>query len=92
MSRIRVHLFVSGRVQGVFFREFTRRAASARGVTGSIRNLPDGRVEGIFEGEEEAVRALIGEVRQGPPHARVSDVEWVEERDRDEFEDFQIVY
>jgi acylphosphatase len=92
MSRIRAHVFVSGRVQGVFFREFVRRRASALSVTGWVRNLADGRVEGIFEGEEQVVRTLIGDVRKGPPHSVVTEVDSVEEDDRGEFEDFRIGY
>jgi len=57
--KVRAHVFVSGRVQGVFFRHETRREARMRGVKGWVRNLPDGRVEAVFEGEEEAVKELI---------------------------------
>jgi acylphosphatase len=67
-------VLVSGRVQGVWFRESTRREASALGLSGWVRNLPDGRVEAHFEGDEAAVEAAIAFVRCGPEHARVSDV------------------
>jgi acylphosphatase len=67
-------VLVSGRVQGVWFRESTRREASALGLSGWVRNLPDGRVEAHFEGDEVAVEAAIAFVRRGPEHARVSDV------------------
>jgi acylphosphatase len=67
-------VLVSGRVQGVWFRESTRREASALGLSGWVRNLPDGRVEAHFEGDEAAVEAAIAFVRRGPEHARVSDV------------------
>jgi acylphosphatase len=59
MNKVRAHVLVSGKVQGVFFRQKTQRQALSFGVTGWVRNLPDGRVEAVFEGEEEAVKALV---------------------------------
>lgn len=77
-ERKRAHLFVSGLVQGVFFRDHTRRWATSLGLTGWVRNLDDGRVEALAEGLEEDLQAFITHVRQGPPRARVEDVrvEW----------------
>ena len=75
MADLRVHVLVSGRVQGVWFRESTRRRAVELGVGGFVRNLSDGRVEAVFEGEETAVRAALDFVRVGPTHSRVSGVE-----------------
>lgn len=66
---------VSGRVQGVFFRESTRQEAESLGVTGSAVNLPDGRVEILACGEESAVRALVDWLWEGPRLAEVEDVE-----------------
>jgi acylphosphatase len=88
--KVRAHVFVSGRVQGVFFRSETRYEARLRGVKGWVRNLPDGRVEAVFEGEEEAVKALIDFCRRGPPGAKVTkvDVKW--EDYTGEFRDFEI--
>lgn len=74
MARVRAHVFVTGRVQGVWFRESTRRRAQALGVGGYVRNLPDGRVEAVFEGDAEAVKAALEFVSHGPPHADVKDV------------------
>ncbi|MFN2166265.1 MAG: acylphosphatase [Anaerolineae bacterium] len=74
MSDLRAHVFVSGRVQGVFFRDSTQRHANARGVRGWVRNLPDGRVEAVFEGDEQAVRHMVSWCKQGPPNAYVTDV------------------
>ncbi|HVL50831.1 MAG TPA: acylphosphatase [Actinomycetota bacterium] len=71
----RAHVWVSGRVQGVFFRQETARAAGARGVGGWVRNMPDGRVEAVFEGRRAAVQAMVGWVKAGPPLATVDDVE-----------------
>jgi len=66
---------VQGHVQGVFFRETTRRRALSAGVAGWVRNLPDGSVEAVFEGEREAVDLLVGFMRDGPRGARV---DWVD--------------
>ncbi len=79
MKQNRVHVFVSGRVQGVFYRDSVRRRAVELGVSGWVRNLPDGRVEAVFEGSEAAVQGALAYARQGPPFARVSDVEVSEE-------------
>jgi acylphosphatase len=68
-------VFVSGDVQGVFFRYETRERARAQGLGGWVRNLPDGRVEAVFEGPEETVEAMVDWCRDGPPGARVTDVE-----------------
>jgi acylphosphatase len=77
-AKARAHVFISGGVQGVFFRSETRLEAKKRSVSGWIRNLPDGRVEAIFEGEEAHVKELVEFCRRGPPGARVTgtNVEW----------------
>lgn len=69
-----VHLYVSGRVQGVFFRARTRDRARALGITGWVRNLPDGRVEIVAEGARAALEALVSWVSVGPPAAQVTDL------------------
>ncbi len=68
------HCIVSGRVQGVFFRDSTRRMAVELGVSGYARNLVDGTVEVLACGSEQAVNALCDWLRQGPPSARVDDI------------------
>lgn len=78
-SRIRRRVWVSGRVQGVAFRACARREAHAAGVAGFARNLADGRVEAVFEGEPAAVATLLAWCREGPSHARVDGVEVREE-------------
>ena len=88
MSGVRVHVFVEGRVQGVWFRESTRRRAVELGVTGFARNLSDGRVECVFEGDPTAVEDAVAFVREGPPMARVARVEVVPEPFTGDFEDF----
>ncbi len=92
MSWVRKHVWVSGRVQGVFFRQFTLEQARKLGVVGFVRNLPDGRVEAILEGPEEKVNQLVEMMHQGPPMARVLHVEVQEETPTHEFVDFQIRY
>ena len=70
----RLHAYVSGRVQGVFFRARTREVAARLGLSGWARNLPDGRVEVLAEGAAPAVEELLAFLRVGPPGARVDDV------------------
>jgi acylphosphatase len=73
--KIRTHVFVSGKVQGVFFRVETRNEAMKRNVTGWVRNTSKGRVEAIFEGEKADVEQLIDFCRGGPPGARVTKID-----------------
>jgi len=77
VNLVRARVLVSGSVQGVWFRESTRQRASDLGLSGWVRNLPDGRVEAVFEGERDAVAAALAFVREGPPLASVvsTDVE-----------------
>jgi acylphosphatase len=70
---------VHGRVQGVFFRDTTRRMAASRGVAGWVRNNPDGSVEAAFEGEPDAVETMVAFCREGPRGAEVEQVEVSEE-------------
>lgn len=89
---VRIHAYITGRVQGVFYRSETREQALLLGVTGWVRNLADGRVEVLAEGEEQRVRQLIAWCRQGPPHARVDRVEAFPEPYLGEFNSFSITY
>lgn len=75
---VRAHIVVRGRVQRVYFRQWTAREASASGVSGWVRNLPDGSVEAIFEGSPAAVERALESARTGPPRAAVTscDVSW----------------
>ena len=70
----RAHVLVSGRVQGVFFRDSTRQEAERLGLSGWVSNTEDGRVEAVFEGEPEAVRQMIEWCESGPSSADVDDV------------------
>ena len=78
----RKHVFISGRVQGVFFRASTRDMAEKVGVTGWVRNLSDGRVEAVFEGEEDKVDRMVDFCRKGPSRARVEDIEVLNEESK----------
>lgn len=75
MARICMHGYVSGKVQGVYYRQTTQEEADRLELDGWVRNLEDGRVEVLFEGEEAAVRELAAWLEQGPEEARVSAVE-----------------
>ncbi|RMF75805.1 MAG: acylphosphatase [Alphaproteobacteria bacterium] len=86
----RVHLLVSGKVQGVWYRASTREEAVKLGVTGWVRNLPDGRVEAVAEGSREQLEQLISWCRQGPPAARVDDVTVDWQQADNSFSDFSV--
>ena len=91
MSHVRARVLVSGRVQGVWFRESTRERASALGLTGWVRNLRDGRVEALFEGEQASVDGALEFIRKGPPLARVLSAEVVDYQAADPTEsDFHV--
>ncbi|GAQ95101.1 acylphosphatase [Thermodesulfovibrio aggregans] len=84
----RAHLFISGRVQGVFYRAFTKEIADSLGLNGWVRNLRDGRVEAVFEGDEERISIAIDRCKEGPPYARVDNIEiiWEEPEGLNGFE------
>lgn len=88
----RAHVIISGRVQGVFFRAETRRAAEQRGVSGWVRNKSDGTVEAVFEGGKAAVNAMTEWCHKGSPHSEVSDVNVKRETYSGEFRGFEITY
>jgi acylphosphatase len=90
--KARVHVFVSGRVQGVFFRAETADMADRLGLAGWVRNLPDGRVEALFEGEKEDVEKALDFCRKGPPGARVQSLDLKWEDWKGEFRDFRVAY
>ena len=91
-GKARVHIFVSGRVQGVFFRENTRKRAKKLGITGWVKNLPDGRVEAVFEGEKSKVEELINRTKKGPMFAKVDELKVISEEYKGEFDNFEIRY
>lgn len=88
----RVYILVSGRVQGVFFRRFVMHNAVRLNVNGYVKNLGDGKVEAIFEGNNEQVDELIELCKQGPIGSKVENVDIKEEKDKKEFSNFEVRY
>jgi len=88
--KARAHVYVSGEVQGVCFRAYTHDLAREIGVTGWVRNLFDGRVEAVFEGEREKLAEMLNFCRRGPPGADVNEVELRWEDYKGEFSEFHI--
>jgi acylphosphatase len=88
--KTRAHVFISGRVQGVFFRASTKAEAIRLGLTGGVKNMPDGRVEAVFEGEESMVDEMVSWCRRGSPYSRVEDIEVRREEYIGEFSDFGV--
>ncbi|MDQ1335597.1 MAG: acylphosphatase [Thermodesulfobacteriota bacterium] len=91
MNNIRTHLIIEGRVQGVWFRESTRREAVSLKLTGWVRNRPGGTVEALIEGPEDAVNRLVSWCRKGPPAARVAGIRKEQDTWQGEFDSFDIV-
>ncbi|HML02776.1 MAG TPA: acylphosphatase [Candidatus Bathyarchaeia archaeon] len=90
--KARARVFISGEVQGVFFRQQTYRVATSLHVNGWVRNTYDDRVEAVFEGEIGNVRKMLEFCKKGPPYARVTKVEIIWEEFVGEFEDFRVRY
>jgi len=87
-----IRLIVSGRVQGVFFRDFTKRKALSLGIRGFVRNLPDGSVEAVAQGPELKVSQLVEFCRKGPDGAYVDNIETGDYKGKEEFDSFSIRY
>jgi acylphosphatase len=92
MSKSRAKLIIKGMVQGVNFRYYTQREAQKRNLTGWVRNLPDGSVAALFEGDENEVESMIQWCRSGPPSAQVTEMIVQPEDYRGEFESFSIQF
>ena len=90
--KIRVQVLIEGRVQGVFFRTETRTVARQHALTGWVKNLYDGSVEAVFEGEEENVEKVVQWCHKGPPHALVTNVTVKREPYQGEFDTFAITF
>ena len=86
----RAHVYVSGQVQGVFFRDSAREKAEQLGLAGWVRNIPDGRVEALFEGPSERVREMVRWCEEGPSHADVESVETEFEASREDLTGFEV--
>jgi len=91
-ANARAHVIIHGRVQGVFFRMETQKAARQYGAVGWVRNLPDGTVEAVMEGPEDAVESLLAWCRQGPRMARVDKVDVTREDYTGDLESFEVTY
>ncbi|QUC64471.1 acylphosphatase [Nitrosopumilus sp. K4] len=92
MTKQRIRIFVTGKVQGVFFRQALKVMAKKNDVFGWVKNLKDGRVEAVLEGEVENVSRLIEWAHGGPANARVEDVEIINEKFTGEFSKFDVLY
>jgi acylphosphatase len=86
----RIHVYISGLVQGVFFRAAARRAAADLNLTGWVRNMDDGRVEAVLEGDDSDVDKMIEWCKTGPPAARIDNVRVSQEHYTGGFSDFSI--
>ena len=86
-----MHLYISGKVQGVYFRQGMKEAAEKNNVNGWVRNLPDKRVEAVLEGAESNVEAVMDWSRIGPPGGVVEDLQIKEEKHKGEFSNFEIL-
>ena len=92
MKQQRVHLLVSGNVQGVFFRQALKVVAKKNNVLGWVRNLKDRRVEAVFEGDSKSTNSVIEWTRVGPANSRVDDIEVINEEFKNEFSTFEVLY
>lgn len=92
MTNQRVRVFVKGKVQGVFFRQALKVKAKQNGILGWVKNLTDGRVEAVLEGDIENVNTLVEWCHAGPANSRVEDVEIRNEKFTNEFSNFDVLY
>ena len=92
MVQKRIHIFVTGRVQGVFFRQSTRVMAIKNNVNGWVSNLDDGRVEIVAEGQKQNIENLVNWCKTGPANSRVDEFVLLDENYTDEFENFEVRY
>lgn len=88
----KVHVRIEGRVQGVFFRDFTRREAQKNGLNGWVKNLPDGSVEALLAGEPQNIAKMLDWFHTGSPHSQVTAVRVKECADLQKYTDFEIVF
>lgn len=88
----RIHIFISGRVQGVFFRYFTKKRAKKLNIYGFVKNLVDGRVEILAEGNEKDIEDFLEWCKKGPTLANVKNIELINEQFKNEFNVFEIRY
>lgn len=91
-EKVRVHALISGKVQGVFFRGSAKEKAEKLGISGWIKNLRDGRVEAIFEGDKENINKMIEWAKKGPIGAKIEDFNLSWEDYKGDFSEFSIEY
>ena len=91
VEKVQKHIFISGRVQGVGFRAFIRREAAVLNIKGWAKNLVDGRVETIIQGDKKKVSQMIAKLREGPSYAKVENLNINDEKPTD-FSDFKIKF
>ena len=92
MNKVRVHIFINGKVQGVFFRQALKVISIKNSVYGSVRNLDDGRVEAILEGDENKISNVVEWCHTGPANSRVERVEVKNEKPTGLFSSFDVLY
>ena len=92
MKQQRIHILVSGKVQGVFFRQALKVIAKKNNVLGWVRNLKDGHVEAVLEGDNKSINSVIEWIRIGPANSRVDHVEVNNEEFKNEFSIFEVLY
>ena len=92
MENQRVHIFISGKVQGVFFRQALKVIAKKNNVVGWVRNLPDKRVEAILEGDSKSVNLVVEWAKIGPANSHVDDIQISNEEFKNEFSTFEVLY
>ncbi len=92
MKKVRARVIIQGRVQGVFFRHHTQETAFKLGIKGWVKNRRDGRVEAVFEGDQEQVDQITQWCHRGPSEASVTKVDVAWENYTGEFEDFSVTY
>ncbi len=90
VMKSRAHLIINGKVQGVYFRAFTKELAESLGLRGWVRNLPDRSVEAVFEGEKEIIEIAVSKCYAGPPFSMVTNIDIRWEDSLDGFNDFRI--
>jgi len=91
MKKIRAHIYIKGRVQGVFYRFWVKKFADKLGIYGWIKNLENGQVEAVFEGEKSKVEKIIEESKKGPRQAGVESVDVSREKAKEIFDSFDIL-
>ena len=91
-EEVRVTVFVSGKVQGVFFRQNAKKMAKELGLKGWVKNLPNGKVEAVIEGKKEVIERLVEWMKKGPFLSKVDDLKVNWQEAKKDLEDFQIIY